>query len=467
MNWIMDSDFDKADGAIGKAMPSSPTLPIQLEQVTSPTQNVFARVTGELFGVTPAEIEPRIEGLKEPEQAWKAMASQLTWDDLRLAVALHNPSVQAANEQWQATINQYSQAAYLENLIAEYRTYTRYLNVETGKPLNKQMEQAFFPYPSTIALKGEMIREQVRLAELDWQHTMRERVLEAGNAFYDYQYLHRAEETTIENVALAAGLVDSINERYRDATASQADLTKVQTELERQRNMLEDIRAKQKAVAAKINALLNRPSDAALGKPDDRDLPDEATSAETLLAQALEHRQEINMQKAKVGRTEVAIRLGEVMNRPLFSQGYSAFERGMMPEASESVSRAPYGIRAKVKDRPDYAQAESYLAEMRKRLEAQRSGLDQIEAQTRGMARSLLQELDVARREVALIRDIVLPQNDSAYRLTLTYYTAQKASFLDLLDAERALIASRMSLHESRRALNQALLRLVTVRGTF
>jgi outer membrane protein TolC len=163
----------------------------------------------------------------------------------------------------------------------------------------------------------------------------------------------------------------------------------------------------------------------------------------------------------------VAIRLGEVMSRPLFSQGYSAFERGMMPEASEAQSRRPFGVRAKTQDRPAYAQAQSYLTEMRKRLEAERSSLQQIEAHTQGMARSILEELDVAQREVTLIQDIVLPQDLSTYRLTLTNYSTGEATFLDLLDAERALIASRLDLHESRRVLNRTSLELATIRGRF
>lgn len=446
---------------------TSPTLLRELEQATTPARDALVSLTAQLLRADASVLARRIEALKTPEHVQKALGTELNWDDLRLAVAQHNPAVKAAREHWQATMNQYNQATFLENLIAEYRSFTRYLGVEAGKPLNRQMLQAFFPYPSTIALKGEMVREQVRLAELDWQRTMRDSILEAGNAFYNYQYLHRAETATLENVILAQGLVDSINERNRAGTATQADLTKVQTELERQRNRLKDIRAKQQASIARINALLERPPDAPLGRPEDKDLPDEEITLETLLNQAMESRQEINAQKAKVGRTEVAIRLGEVMNRPLFSQGYGAFERGMMPEASEGPSRPAYGIRAKTKDRPAYAQAESYLTEMRKRLEAERLKLDQIEAQTRGMARSILEDLDVARRGVVLIRDIVFPQDFSTYQFTLTYYSTQKASFLDLLDAERALITSRLELHGSRRALNQTLLRLATVRGTF
>jgi outer membrane protein TolC len=166
-----------------------------------------------------------------------------------------------------------------------------------------------------------------------------------------------------------------------------------------------------------------------------------------------------------VDRTRAAIRLGEVMNRPLASQGYSSFERTMMPEASEAESGMPYGMASKATDRPAYAQAEAFLAEMRQRKQAEQSTLDQLTAETRSMAHSWLKELDIAKREVTLVREIVLPQNRSAYETSLSGYSSDRINFLDLLDAERALINARLELDAARRDLNQTMVRYANVTG--
>lgn len=441
-----------------------PTLAVDI-QTTSPRE-VFLDLAARFFEMEPGELRPRLNKLENPEQMRRALTGTVSLEDLLLAVALYTPSVKAARERWQAALNQYSQADYLEQLVAQYRTFARYLKVETGMPLNKQMDQAFFPYPSTIALKGELIRQQIRLAELDWQIALRDAVVDAGKAFFEYQYLVRAEVTTTENVTLVKNLLDVVNERYRAGSASQADLLKMQTEFERQRNMLQDIQANRQSAVARINALLDRPAQAALGRPEDNDLAVTSPTLPALTDAALEHRQEMNMQKAKVQRAAVAIRLGEVMNRPPASRGYSLLERGMMPEASGSESRPSYGLEAKTKDRPSYAQAESYLAEMRRRLDAEEATLAQIKAQTSSMAKTYLQDLDIARREVALIRQIVLPQDRSAYETDLSAYSAGRVSFIDLLDAERALLGARLELDRDRRDLNQTLVRLPMIRGT-
>jgi outer membrane protein TolC len=63
------------------------------------------------------------------------------------------------------------------------------------------------------------------------------------------------------------------------------------------------------------------------------------------------------------------------------------------------------------------------------------------------------------------IREIVLPQNRSAYDTTLSAYSAGSASFLDPLDAERALIAVRPEFDSARRDLSRTLVRQTAVTG--
>lgn len=460
MAWVTAADHAATASRSVAKLPSLADL-----QTTSPRE-VFLDLAARFFVMDPAALGPRLARLQNPEMLRRDLAATVTLQKLLLAVAVQNPSVKAAGDLWHATLNQFSQAEYLDQLVNEYRTFTRYLNVETGDPLGKQMAQSFFPYPSTIALKGEMVRQQVRLAELDWRRALRDAVIDAGKSFYEYQYLDRAAVTARENVDLVKSVLDVVNERYRAGSSTQADLLRLQTELERQRNMLQDIEANRQSAVAQLNALLDRPADAPLAPPEAKDLALTSPTLTALTEAALRNRQEVAMQEARVSRTAIAIRMGEVMNRPLATQGYSLYERGMMPEASAGQSRVSYGLDAKTRERPAYAQAEAYLAEMRRRLEAEESMLNQAKAQTRSLAKTYLQDLDIARRQVELVRQIVLPQNRSAYEVDLSAYTAGRVSFIDLFAAERDLLDARLELDRARRDLNQALIRIPAVSGT-
>ncbi|MBE7558808.1 TolC family protein [bacterium] len=431
----------------------------------TPSAEVFVDVAAAVLGREREGLASDIAAASAAIDAW--LGGALQWRALAVAVAVHNPSVRAAGERWQASLRQYSQAEFLETLINQYRTFTRYLEVDAGSTLDKTMIQSYFPYPATIALKGEMIRQEVRMAELEWQEALREALMSAGRAFFEYQYLVRAERTTRENVRIVEDLLRVVEEQYRSGSGSQADFLRVQTELERQRNMLLDLSARRLAAVAELNGLLDRAPDARLGAPVDEDFALIVGQREELMQIALARRQEVGMAESKVARTAAAIRMGQVMNRPLAARGYSMLERGMMPEASFGESAMPYGIMEKVQDRPDYAQAEAYLSEMEARRVAQESALAAARSETRAMVLAWLAELDMARRQVALVSEVVLPQNRSTYETSLSAYTAGRISFIDLLDAERGWLAARLELDEARRDLNVTLLRYAEVTGGF
>ena len=432
-------------------------------EAATPAADVFARVVADVIGVPTESAREAVAAASRSIEA----GGVLTWRELLLAVAARSPAVQAAGERWSAAVHQYSQADFLETLIAEYRGFTRYLDLGAGKEMQRGMAKQFFPYPSTLTLKGELIAAQVRLAEIEWERVLRGELTEAGDAYFEYQYVIRAEVTTTENIRIVENLLRVIEEQYAAGRGPQAHLLRAQTELERQRNLLADLRAKQRQRVAELNGLLDRSADAALGRPSAADLPVVSPGLEGLTETALAHRQEVRMDETRVERTALAIRLGEVMNRPLATQGYSLYERGMMPEAVVGESRASFGEKAKVRDLPDYARVEAYLAEMRRRLAGNRAVLQDTQARTRGMARSWLERLDVAERKVNLVRDVVLPQNRSSYEGSLSAYSAGNVSFIDLFDAERDLLAARLELDGARRDQNQVQLRYAEVAGSF
>jgi cobalt-zinc-cadmium efflux system outer membrane protein len=196
-------------------------------------------------------------------------------------------------------------------------------------------------------------------------------------------------------------------------------------------------------------------------------LPDVALREDELFQAARRRRQEVRLARVRVERTGLAIRLGEVMGRPRASRGYSFFERAAGPEAGEGPSRPPYGLRAKAPDRPDFARNEAYLAQMRQNLEAERARLGQALAETDALVRAGLERLDQARRQLDLVRGVVLPQDQSAYDVMLSQYQSGRSGFLDLLDAERALVETRLERERARRDLNHSILRLAAAVGRF
>jgi outer membrane protein TolC len=464
LTWANVSEV--ADRTDSSALPHA----VRFADMASTSTEVVAReVTHSILGALapPESLDPATLAAR--------LAERLTWPDLAAAVAARNPAVRAAAERWRATLAQFDQAEYLESLIAQYRTLTRYVDVTTPMPLNTGMTQAFAPAGGPVALRGELVRREAAIARLEWETVLRDALLDAGDAFFDCQYLERTERTTRQNIELIQSTLDVVEERYRSGSTTQADLLKIQTELERLRNRLRDVRSQRASALARIEAAIDATIDhastaspaAQLGPPADDDLADTTDTLDSLVRAATERRQEVLIRRTRVERAAVAIRMGETMNRPLAGDGYSRFERGMMPEASAGEPLMPYGAMRKSIDRPDFARAEAYLGEMRGRLRAEESALAEMRAQSAALARTWFNELDIARRQLQLVEEIVVPQSRSAYETLRGAYSSGRASFLDLLDAERALVTARQELDEARREKNRTLLRRAQVTGRF
>jgi outer membrane protein TolC len=440
-----------------------------------------------VLGLKPDELKNQADRMKQPADLDRVVGRRLALSDLQAAVALHNPETLAMRANWEASFQQYAQADYLEGLVAQFRTFTRYLNVEPGEPLNKQMQQTYSPYPGVTAFKSEMIAAMVQMADLEWQRQVRDNAIEAGEKYFEYLYLKQAQVTIRENIQLLEDLVRNIEERYRTGLVNQANVLKVRNDLARQKTAQADLDSREHAVRVALNALVGRAPEAALGQPVETNLRTPEPT-ESFWKSVTQNRQEIGTQRAEIVRLQAAIRMGEVMNRPPASRGYSTFERGMMPESqagqpamddastktgmgpekgsSGSESGPTFGLKPR-EEKPSlgFAQAEAYLAESRKRLVAEELKLDNLIRQTRAEGVAAFEEIYTVRRKVELIEKITLPAAQTTYEISQSEYTSGGSSFLDLLDAERDLIETRLMAHEARRDLNQAILRLSAVAG--
>ena len=454
---------DWAEREEAQPPPLPATDPIRLfEPDAAAPEDALARLLAELFDEDAADLAGRLEPLADFNSMERTLERRLDWETLRLAAALHNPSARAAREDWQATLRQYDQAEFLEGLAGQFRAFTRYLDVPSP---GEAMTREFFPFPGAIALKGEMLRALARQAELAWQIALREAVIEAGEQYFELQYLVRAAGTVRDNIALLEEIAAVTEEQFRADLVSQADLLRVHNALDEARNSLIDLESSRRPAArARLNALLGRPDDAPLDEPDDAHLPFPPATPEELRAEALERRQEILEMEARVAMIEASIRMGERMNRPLAGPAYGAFERGMMPEAlrgGEGFGLEP----GEFTPDPGFAQAEAYLAETRRRLEAARRRLEGLRLNTAAEARAAWEDLDIIRREVVLLEENLLPRNEAIHEVSISGFTAGTVTFLEMLEAEREVIDKRLRIHEARRDLDQALVRLARITG--
>ncbi len=441
-----------------------------MKQEAGSLDEAGARVAGAVIGAPAAES---LESLHDPSAREAAFTRGPSWPDVASAVALDNRDVAAAGERWLAALSQFTQAEFLETLVAQYRVFAREIDTGAGEQRQRAMTREFFPFPGVVSLRGEMVRSQVRMAELEWSMALREALADAAEAWVDARFAAEAADAASENLGLLEGLLGVIEDRYTAGRAEQAELLQMQTERARLRNELDDFASQRRAAVARLNALAGRPAGAPVG-PLRGSIPSQGLmGTEQWTEVALERRQEVGIAEARADELALAVQMAEAMNRPAAGRGTALFERGMMADApprgdmtdSMSAGDPVFGERA-AEAEPGYGAAEAYLGEMRRRAAAAELELEGERLDTGALVRERLEQLDQARRRLTLVREIVRPQDMSAYESMRAAYEGGRSGFAELVETERRIVGSRLEEVEARRMLAMAEIALARVTGS-
>ena len=137
-----------------------------------------------------------------PKEAKTRLTQPVVLDLLVVFGYEWNPGLKSAREKIRAVLEQYPQAAYLENVLRQYNAFTKQLDTKVGPTRHKEMVAMKFPFPGTLALKGQIITKDVLIAQKEFEITLRNLVTEIKLAYYDYLFVVEATRINEENQKL-------------------------------------------------------------------------------------------------------------------------------------------------------------------------------------------------------------------------------------------------------------------------
>jgi outer membrane protein TolC len=286
--------------------------------------------------------------------------------------------------------------------------------------------------PSKLGTAARRALENARAAGWRFrkaQYDLRGKVL---SAYYDYALsaeLIRLEESNAELLKTTVMVVEA---RNRAGAAGQQDLLKARNELDLSRNDIAKMRAELPAQQATINALLSRPQDAALPVPGAMPAPAPLTGDDRqILSLAARRNPELVALADEINGRKAGVALAKLQYLPDFSVtvGSDLAGVGQSLAGMLTVPLLRYqAINAAV------AQTEANL----RASEAMRrqTGND--------LAAQVVTDLVAVRdadRQLELFDRTILPRARQVVTVARSSYEAARSSLLDLLDAQRSLIA--------------------------
>ncbi|MEK7271183.1 MAG: TolC family protein [Planctomycetota bacterium] len=358
---------------------------------------------------------------------------------------LSNGDLEQRYWEWRAALERIPQEASPKTTLAiSFETMIRggmgsFLDRTTIGLGNDPMNN--LPFPSKLATAGRKALEEARAAGLRFERArfeLREKVL---SAHADWALLAERIRLQEENVALLETTTAIAEGRTRAGTSLALYLLKAQTERDLAKNDLEKLKARVPADRAFLNALLGRAPDAPLDLPKvfppSRPFP---LSDAEVLALAAERNPELAAISREGKAREEAIRLAKQEYIPEFGLGAKG-DLGGTTRSVMGMVTAPFlrweALKAGV------AEARAQLRE--NEAMSRQAGVD-LSARVVLALRALRDD----ERQAALFRDAILPRAKLMEESARASYTAGKAPFVDLLDAQRMLIEIRTTLAEIR-----------------
>ena len=388
-----------------------------------------------------------------PEVAKTQLAQPIA---LELLVALGyewNPGLKSAREKIRAVLEQYPQAAYLENVLRQYNAFTKQLDTKVGPMRHKEMMAMKFPFPETLALKGQIITEDVLIAQKEFEIALRDLVTEIKLAYYDYLFVIEATRINEENQKLLQQMIAIAQTKFRVGRGKYSNVIMAQVELSKLAEAIITLEQQRETVIARLNTLLNSSADLPLGIPilieEERVI---STLAE-LYELAIQKRQEIQKQKLVISKMGLVVEMAKQMTYPDPTLGASYFENRSIADLKHTQEMPmTFSTRRTLnpKNTAWFGHRNSYIHEVNVKIEAMEHKIEELESNLRFVVKKHHFGMETANRSIRLYRQTLLPQARQALDAANTAYQAAQIDFLSFLDAQRTLLKLKI---EEQRAL--------------
>ena len=300
-----------------------------------------------------------------------------------------------------------------------------------------------FPTAGKLGLAGRAAAErataqQARADEVGWDVRAR-----AAMGFYDLYQMDRSIGVARETLRLLQDLAKVAETMYGVGAGRQVDVLRAQVEIARMQEEVLRMEAGRAAALARLNALLARGPDSALGLPILPLFPDSLVPLASLVAEAEAHRPMVRAGEADVRSAEATARGARREIWPDLEVGVQYGQRPMAGGGTDRMVSLMLGVNL-----PVFAGNRQFA--MRRETEAMRAmaraDLDEMRAETRGRVGELYAAVERARRLGELYRTTILPQAETTVQSAQSSYRTGAVDFMTLLDDQMTVNRYRQDL---------------------
>lgn len=363
-----------------------------------------------------------------------------------------NPGLQAARQRWSAALERPVQAKALPDPRFTHSHMAQKLETRAGPLQGKFGVSQSLPFYRKRALKGEAASQQAEVAKEAYRAEELKVRAKVIRAYYDLYYLRRAEDILGEQVGFLRHFSRVAEKKYAVGKGPQAMVFRAQAELFRLQNDVTTVEQEAKSVRARLNALLDRKPWEEIGKLHAPGFPKVRWEIEALRDRALKERPELMAVAALEGKTETQRKLAFKRFFPDFLVGYEWTRIGAGTTMSSFDGKDAHGLTVGLNLPIWGGSLRANYKEAKARERAATLSKDDLVNRTLAELEDLAVRAETAVRLSTVDEESILPQIRAALKSTLSGYESDAVGFLDLLDAERALLKLELG-HERHKVM--------------
>ncbi len=347
-----------------------------------------------------------------------------------------NPEVRGAREQVQAMKERIPQARTLEDPEVKIQLW----NTPETLDLTKTQRTIYglaqrFPFPGTLSRREEIAASTAQQASQRLAAKEREITAAVKVAYYELFYAHKAIEIHHEQIKLLKEFFKIANAKFRVGKGTQVDVLHAQVELSKLFQRVPILEQREQTAQAHLNTLLDRSLQTPLGVPHKPATRLLTLSLEQLQDQALRLRPELREADLAVAQYQSATKLAQLQYYPHLRVELQRWQNFNADDGfgGNVTLNIPFSFWTKPKYDAGVREAAAQVAAARSRKQT-------LENLTRFQVKDLVAHIEATERVVELYTTTVLPQARQTLKAANAGYRTDRTDFLDLIDAERALI---------------------------
>ena len=364
---------------------------------------------------------------------------------------LNNPEILAARQRWEAYKEKVPQAYALEDPMLSFGIISLPTNFSfrdedmTMKEIGISQK---FPFPGKRPLMKEMAEKEAEAVHTEIQLKAHQIVRDLTLAYYELSHTYRTSEVTQSNKEILENFAKIAETRYSTGEGVQQDVIKAHIEISKMVDELIMLDQRKKTLEAKLNALLNRPSDTPVGRPEEVTPRQFSLAMEDLQKTAWDMNPTLQGMKKMI---EVKQRANDLAKKDYYPDFNLRFAYGQRDNGPDGMKRRDMLTGMVEINVPIF-----YKSKQDRKVAEARADLQVAEAQYRAMKNEIsfmitdmFTMIKRTERQIELYRTGIIPQASLQIESALSAYRVNRADFMTLLDSRMTLYKYELEYHQA------------------